>query len=1763
MVKVFVDSSIPSNTIDRSTVIPWLREIVGIAYTLLTLGLSIYCLGLLYPYLNNDYVWPNFVSSNISKELVNTFNMHLIIGSNPFKLTDVSSGISRHDHIGVSMAYPRMLMYQELTTLEAAINGLRNLQTINVANMITQYCWVDLEKRWAIAHTYKRQERCWRNYQKNGAVYLETVFRNIDFNSWVIATQNHFNTEIAAGIIDSSPVSGPEFLDYLKNHELWTVNNEVIFWSSFGISIFILQYSNQYQIGLQENLIIENAMGVNWYLPLKSLPSLYRGPLRLTFYMYSGFINDLKILGPNQSLVQNSSTYFGLVNANLFEDITLHFPLAPVIQAVHDQIGCISSIDLYWVPVQEDILQIVRKFRTAILSKIQLDENFKANLLSLGTYQLHPTPLQWQNTSYLFYGGNLMCGFNTGFHFVQESFAFDDTCATQNALTITWTPLTSLFAYIMMNGNSTIMCKPLSGDEFTICVESLGTLSSLSNLVQVGTPPSVNHLELSFLQIIGRNNISFISTQLLLDDSFAFFGWMCIYEWAFLERESVMFEGDIGKYTIMSAATLPRAIREKVISSSTAIYIWYCCCFVTFCLVGVAIILVGLWIIYRPLSCPWFMFNRITSAIWLNRSILIIRGIAAILCLSSSTLVPTTVDNQVFFHELSTSFFTICLFAGEATWITYVFHEALQPFTLDYTALPSRFTSLFLWIILIILTLWSPVEATYTLDRTCFSENMDIMIFCTSGSICIGSKRRAIVLVLIIGSVAIINAIVIVVNRKSKVGPIAEGIIPSLLLPSAALAYLDVSLSVDVIETRINVISAAMVGILRVYILGLKIHFDTKLWIPLYSQEVKDDGLILSIPNSYEAAKLLFLGPKLVPQVQSLTRIDSIKLHVQYLIIVGGIFYVLLSLVSNFTYSTLAQSFLSNDFGWTGFNTTGMHTFLANQLNVQLMALSNTTINLTNATLIDIGQHYNQSNSQIYWSTNAPRRQLNNAANPLKDIIIGLRKLNPCQLPWMFTQYCFVDFNRTWAMANSIKRQTRCQQEIVNGAVYFEAPLRNIRDWDVWNECWGLSFSIGFEQYLNTNELGKMWLQQIYNNKNSIHEEVNLWHLNGITRFQLQWQNYKTMGMTDTINIVSALGFSTPLTISTYEERNHIKQQTSMRMYWSFASDLWAIASNITNIGGMSLISSSSNFAFDNISSASLLFQNLTLIQPLNEGLTKLQSVVGPFGSIDMKYVSPPFELLKFYTAFLDITNSLLLNSSEAQENYNKIPVRPYSCQAPPFLLSNNQIIVNGGNIMCGDDVPQQPAAMGYLSGFGKENVCNTIFIEYVAPTTRQILFGFMGLKVSIGKISDIDLVGICNLDKCAGTLCPVDFNFTRQFLKQYYFQYAQLTPIINEAKTVVQGMNIQIIQFYNTLLSVSPTNLYTINLLEPTEPYWSYYGWTLLYGWVVGLREVVEFQGDSGSLVTISYRDPLITLSADPTEIPVSFSSILAGCAFYVSWILIIVASLVAMFAIFERGLIEGLNLFEFNRIVGHSWAGRTFLTIRSITAIWMLNTVPLDLALNGQVTHIVSPQLPWYQTILASSEVTWLVYVLNDLLSCVTRQYTTYYAVKSALSTWFVIAVWSLISPPKATVTLDRHCEFINMDDALVCVSGSIKIGSSTGVISVILAAVGCIVVSYTMERLVFPKVPPLEIRSFLLNAHSLYMLDLTHWKLDGKYYLDKSSAVMCGLLSFHYKEKLYILDIKSWRVIVIAAPKLRTFSTSSNTLDRFENAIPLDHC
>ncbi|OQR83394.1 hypothetical protein THRCLA_23157, partial [Thraustotheca clavata] len=151
--------------------------------------------------------------------------------------------------------------------------------------------------------------------------------------------------------------------------------------------------------------------------------------------------------------------------------------------------------------------------------------------------------------------------------------------------------------------------------------------------------------------------------------------------------------------------------------------------------------------------------------------------------------------------------------------------------------------------------------------------------------------------------------------------------------------------------------------------------------------------------------------------------------------------------------------------------------------------------------------------------------------------------MNPCMLPRMFTQYCWLDFDRIWVMASTKSRQKRCKNRISNGALYLESGLRNIRNWQEFNNCWGLSFDIGFGNYLETMESGQSWLKRTKGISNSIDDEVLFWKSKGIDTFTLQWQNYKTTGMSDAISIVTALGSTYSLSISQTPSSLHMNQQ--------------------------------------------------------------------------------------------------------------------------------------------------------------------------------------------------------------------------------------------------------------------------------------------------------------------------------------------------------------------------------------------------------------------------------------------------------------------------------------------------------------------------------------------------------------------------------------------------------------------------------------------
>ncbi|KAF0704065.1 hypothetical protein As57867_007416, partial [Aphanomyces stellatus] len=226
-------------------------------------------------------------------------------------------------------------------------------------------------------------------------------------------------------------------------------------------------------------------------------------------------------------------------------------------------------------------------------------------------------------------------------------------------------------------------------------------------------------------------------------------------------------------------------------------------------------------------------------------------------------------------------------------------------------------------------------------------------------------------------------------------------------------------------------------------------------------------------------------------------------------------------------------------------------------------------------------------------------------------------------------------------MANTNARHQRClAKETQNGAVYLEAVLRNV-EWTTLLSCWNTSLTIGVFSYLQTSTQGQAWLATTAQAWPTVASEVAYWTSVGITTYETQWQNYKQLGVAETFAVQNAFGFTYPLTIKRTRGALTLgASATSFKMYWSFASDLWAVATNTTMLGGLHLIRESPQFAFTNFSLASALAQNATLPAPLGPGLNLVHDTIGPFGSIDAKRVACPDALRQVYR---NLTEALVL----------------------------------------------------------------------------------------------------------------------------------------------------------------------------------------------------------------------------------------------------------------------------------------------------------------------------------------------------------------------------------------------------------------------------------------------------------------------------------------------------------------------------------------
>ncbi|OQR81855.1 hypothetical protein THRCLA_11341 [Thraustotheca clavata] len=169
------------------------------------------------------------------------------------------------------------------------------------------------------------------------------------------------------------------------------------------------------------------------------------------------------------------------------------------------------------------------------------------------------------------------------------------------------------------------------------------------------------------------------------------------------------------------------------------------------------------------------------------------------------------------------------------------------------------------------------------LERSCYSKNMDQIIYCSSGEVVIGLWQRTMVLlVVLIIAIPLCYFFGKNIHRKIASTPAT----PSLLMPAGAIAFMNPSMA------------------------------NKKAGYHSYEKEAFSTNFIIWH--------------------------CTCRKRNQVVVVFAGLAYVLASLVSNIAYFAVTNDFLNNDLGWVGFNTTGVLDFNDSKL-IDIDQLYNST----------------------------------------------------------------------------------------------------------------------------------------------------------------------------------------------------------------------------------------------------------------------------------------------------------------------------------------------------------------------------------------------------------------------------------------------------------------------------------------------------------------------------------------------------------------------------------------------------------------------------------------------------------------------------------------------------------------------------------------------------------------------------------------------------------------------------------------------------
>ncbi|EQC37684.1 hypothetical protein SDRG_04714 [Saprolegnia diclina VS20] len=1696
--------------------------LIGLAFLAAFLGASVWYIAIVAPTLANDHFWSGFEASAAQAYLLDVYRMQLTTtASATLDLGSPSQAILKPYSLSttsghVNPAYPRALALARYSSLEDAVEHLRTLGVY----LSTMFCWADFGRRWEVGHTAARQARC---DATNGAVYLEAYLRNVD--AWAA--------------IDVSIVFVNAIVQQPQGAAWWTsvlapqvsVADEAAYWHSCQVTSFQAQWSNDYQLGLVETIAVRNMLGWHQALTVSAIAFADRGALGTSLFLNPSFSYNLWIAqanygaGLNTSIVRNLPDYMGDGELEQYTGVYLATPASVI---VHECLGPLTAVDLYLVAPPYALVTALRAVESAIAVALQADDDLLTAYALLPSPTLDPVPRAWSSGDFVFYGGSPLCLYHPGTTSVLQSFAFDDTCNALVPSHLNVHPMAAMVASLAVDAADD-PCALCSASTRAACsslrAATTMILRNTSLRDERATLLSTAHAVLDDIEVVQlamtRSQAPILLRHALLGaGDWEYFGWIALMDWVYGDREVVSFQGDVATVHIMSEPLPPIVVTPNALEvpKSTSLCLYSNLVTSTSILVVVAVIAAAG--ADRQSGNHLLCFFRVAGPVWVGRPLLLLRALPAMAALCTAPLTFHGDARLGRFDQTPRPLLHTCVLALEATWITTVVNDILLVVTTRRARRAAVVSGALTWLGLVMFDVAAPLEAHATVERTCRSQ--DGVLHCASGIVAIGSLDRAFCMLALMALALFCGYVCIPPERALRETPKDAHFVPA-----SVIAYVAPSCE----SWPIDHATAVMSGFFRCRVGSRVYMLDLKLW-RVFTTDV---------------------GPRVDPILAIDTHLVAVG-HTSWRArgkVIAGLAYVTFSAVGSISYLQLSTVNLGNDMYWATFNTSGMHTFVANWFHREFMT-EHSSVRLDAPEFADVLIDYGSPEALIQYSPLRARAIQSESGSELLMMLHGLREMDGCNVPWIATMYCWVDFDQTLEMASSSRRQARCRDQYAsNGAVFLEAVLRNIGR-AAFLACWGDSFERGIASAVRV--LRPSWLASLPSTPIPVTQEILLWRSHSIASFTTQWQNYKSIGLNAGFSVTNTLGFSYDFSIEAHNGAFTIESSTSRSFYWTFASDLWAIANNGSQIVGLSLVRQSPQFAFLNHSAQDMYMQNGTVPSPLSIGASIVALSIGPFGAVDVRHVAAPAALRQFVQSITRATAEALATRSDAREAYASLELL---AQLTPIPLAINKTLYMGAgaSVLCHRAFGVFNYTVSMAQFLGSDALCSRMQGEWLYPTKNQALVA--SIASGIALTSEATMRQACSTEALNPKGCG---NFVTNVAALASTLFSAESLAANRREAIALEANDARVGFTQFLYRTETASyeLFFQKLFE--EPGMHFASWTMVYDWAVDAREVLAFDGDIASFAVLSTTSRAVSMAANTIEMPVNVVVFLRTLCQYVSGVLAVIALVAIGYTLLNAFTTEGRNLFLLNRVAGAVWVGRPLLCVRSLTALCILSTATLQLQRTDFVTTVttsrqdVSRTLLTFSRVLAASELGWLVYTLEDAFMIYTREYASRYTTKTALLTWLVATILSFASPVEHSVRLQPLCTVVEMDLSLACQTGDVAIGSQTRLLVLVAIAVAISSTFYATARLVGARARVVDaFESHLTSCGAKYLFESTDWVHDHVQHIDYASAALTGLLAWPLSESsVAVFDIKTWRTLTIERTRL-----ASHALSR---AIPL---